>query len=336
MNKARKIAVVGATGMVGKSFLNLLEKEYFQDSEITLLASANSAGREINFRGKIHQVNDLANHDFSYTDLALFSAGSSVASTYAPIAKSRGCVVVDNSSCFRYTKDIPLIVPEVNSKVLDNFKSPGIIANPNCSTIQMLVALKPLHDEFIIERVDVTTFQAVSGTGKKATEELIDQLEAYRGNKIINSSIYSKPIANNALPHCGDFEDNSYTEEENKLVKETQKILDPNIKVSATCVRVPVLNGHSESVHIKTKKPIAEDLAVKLLKEAPGLSVKYEKSRQDYPTAFTDGDGDNLVHVGRIRKDLWEENRLNLWIVADNLLKGAALNSIQIATLLFD
>ena len=336
MNKARKIAIAGATGMVGQSFLKLLEQDYFQDSEISLLASSNSAGKEINFRGKNHKVEDLSKFNFSGIELALFSAGSSVASTYAPIAVSQGCVVVDNSSCFRYEDDIPLIVPEVNSKVLDDYELPGIIANPNCSTIQMLVALKPLHDEFIIERIDVTTFQAVSGTGKKATEELIDQIDAYEGNAKIKSSIYPKPIANNVLPHCDEFEENRYTKEENKLVRETHKILDPNIQVAATCVRVPVLNGHSESVHIKTKRPVSEDLALKLLQEAPGLSVKYGKSEEDYPTAFTDGDGSYLVQVGRVRKDLWDENRLNLWVVADNLLKGAALNSIQIASLLFD
>tara|TARA_B100000131_G_scaffold87795_1_gene84662 strand:- start:774 stop:1784 length:1011 start_codon:yes stop_codon:yes gene_type:complete len=336
MNKARKIAIAGATGMVGQSFLKLLEQDFFQDSEISLLASSNSAGKEINFRGKNHKVEDLSKFNFSDTELALFSAGSSVASTYAPIAVSQGCVVVDNSSCFRYEDDIPLIVPEVNSKVLDDYELPGIIANPNCSTIQMLVALKPLHDEFIIERIDVTTFQAVSGTGKKATEELIDQIDVYEGKAKIKSSIYPKPIANNVLPHCDDFEENRYTKEENKLVRETHKILDPNIQVAATCVRVPVLNGHSESVHIKTKRPVSEDLALKLLQEAPGLSVKYGKSEEDYPTVFTDGDGSYLVQVGRVRKDLWDENRLNLWVVADNLLKGAALNSIQIASLLFD
>lgn len=336
MNKARNIAIAGATGMVGQSFLKLLENDYFQESEVSLLASTNSAGKDINFRGLNHEVQDLSKYDFSNTDFALFSAGSAVASTYAPIAVNQGCLVIDNSSRFRYEADIPLIVPEVNSNILNDFKSPGIIANPNCSTIQMLVALKPLHDEFVIERIDVTTFQAVSGTGKMATEELINQIDVYNGNAKPNSVIYAKPIANNVLPHCDEFEENRYTKEENKLVKETQKILDPNIKVAATCVRVPVLNGHSESVHIKTKKPISEELALRLLREAPGLSVKYGESKDDYPTAFTDGDGDSLVHVGRIRKDLWEENRLNLWVVADNLLKGAALNSIQIATLLFD
>jgi|TARA_B100001540_G_scaffold24934_3_gene20391 aspartate-semialdehyde dehydrogenase len=336
MNKARKIAIVGATGMVGQSFLKLLENDYFLGSEVSLLASSNSAGKDINFRGVDHKVQDLSQYDFFDTDFALFSAGSTVASTYAPIAVNQGCLVIDNSSCFRYEEDIPLVVPEVNSHILNDFNTPGIIANPNCSTIQMLVALKPLHDEFVIERIDVTTFQAVSGTGKLATEELINQIDAYKGSMKPNSFIYAKPIANNVLPHCDEFEENRYTKEENKLVKETKKILDPDIKVAATCVRVPVLNGHSESVHIQTKKPIAEDLALKLLKEAPGLSIRYGESEDDYPTAFTDGAGNGLVHVGRIRKDLWEENRLNLWVVADNLLKGAALNSIQIATLLFD
>ena len=335
MNKANKIAIVGATGMVGQAFLKILE-DSFKDSEIVLLASSNSKGKEIIFRGKNYKVRELSEFNFTDTDLALFSAGSSVASIYAPKAVAQGCVVVDNSSCFRYQEQIPLVVPEVNSEVLDQFQLPGIIANPNCSTIQMLVALKPLHDEFIIERIDVTTFQAVSGTGKEATEELISQIDAYRGKKNFNSSVYAKPIANNVLPHCDVFEENRYTREENKLVKETHKILDSNIEVAATCVRVPVLNGHSESVHIKTKKPITEKLAVSLLKEASGLSIKYGISEEDYPTAFTDGDGNNLVQVGRIRKDLWSDNRLNLWIVADNLLKGAALNSIQIASLLFD
>ena len=219
---------------------------------------------------------------------------------------------------------------------LNDYKSPGIIANPNCSTIQMLVALKPIHDEFKIERIDITTLQAVSGTGKEATEELLDQLSSYAGKKNIESNIYPKQIANNALPQCDVFEENRYTKEENKLLKETHKILDPNIHVTATCVRVPVLNGHSESIHIKTAKPISENTAIKVMQEAPGLKVHYGSGSQDYPTAATDADGDNLVHVGRIRKDLWSDKRINLWVVADNLLKGAALNSVQIAELIFD
>ena len=200
----------------------------------------------------------------------------------------------------------------------------------------MLVALKPIHDEFKIERIDITTLQAVSGTGKEATEELQDQLISYGGNKKIVSNIYPKQIANNALPQCDVFEENRYTKEENKLLRETHKILDPNIHVTATCVRVPVLNGHSESIHIKTAKPISEDTAIKVMKEAPGLKVHYGSGLEDYPTAATDADGDDLVHVGRIRKDLWSDKRINLWVVADNLLKGAALNSVQIAELIFD
>ena len=336
MIKANRIAVVGATGMVGKAFLSILEEKFFVNAEVDLLASKKSEGKKVTFRGSEYVISDLAEYDFSNTDLALFSAGASVSAKFAPIAVSQGCVVVDNSSCFRYEADIPLIVPEVNGHNLNDYKAPGIIANPNCSTIQMLVALKPIHDEFKIERIDITTLQAVSGTGKEATEELLDQLSSYAGKKNIESDIYPKQIANNALPQCDVFEENRYTKEENKLLKETHKILDPNIHVTATCVRVPVLNGHSESIHIKTAKPISENTAIKVMQEAPGLKVYYGSGSQDYPTAATDADGDNLVHVGRIRKDLWSDKRINLWVVADNLLKGAALNSIQIAELIFD
>ena len=336
MKKANRIAVVGATGMVGKAFLSILEEKFFVNAEVDLLASKKSEGKKVTFRGSEYVIADLAEYDFSNTDLALFSAGASVSAKFAPIAVSQGCVVVDNSSCFRYEADIPLIVPEVNGHNLNDYKAPGIIANPNCSTIQMLVALKPIHDEFKIERIDITTLQAVSGTGKEATEELLDQLSSYAGKKNIESNIYPKQIANNALPQCDVFEENRYTKEENKLLKETHKILDPNIHVTATCVRVPVLNGHSESIHIKTAKPISENTAIKVMQEAPGLKVYYGSGSQDYPTAATDADGDNLVHVGRIRKDLWSDKRINLWVVADNLLKGAALNSIQIAELIFD
>ena len=334
--KARKIAIAGATGMVGQAFLRLLEENFFQDAAIILLASKKSKGKKVKFRKKEYIIEDLSEYDFTGTDLALFSAGASVSAEFAPKAVSQGCVVVDNSSCFRYEADIPLIVPEVNGHNLNDYDLPGIIANPNCSTIQMLVALKPIHDEFKIERIDITTLQAVSGTGKEATEELQDQLSSYEGNKKIESNIYPKQIANNALPQCDVFEENRYTKEENKLLRETHKILDPNIHVTATCVRVPVLNGHSESIHIKTAKPISEDTAIKVMQEAPGLKVHYGSGSEDYPTAATDADGDDLVHVGRIRKDLWSDKRINLWVVADNLLKGAALNSVQIAELIFD
>ena len=336
MAKKYNIAIVGATGAVGTAMIDILEESSLPIGNLFFVASERSKNKVIKFRGSDQDVYSIEDFDFKKIDIAMFSAGAEISEKYVPIATKSNTIVIDNTSQYRYEDNIPLIVPEVNANVIPEYKNTGIIANPNCSTIQMLVALKPLHDEFVIERIDVTTFQAVSGTGKMATEELINQLDAYKGNLESNSVIYAKPIANNVLPHCDEFEENRYTKEENKLVKETKKILDPNIKVAATCVRVPVLNGHSESVHIKTKDPISEDLALKLLKEAPGLSIKFGESEDDYPTAFTDGDGNGLVHVGRIRKDLWEENRLNLWVVADNLLKGAALNSIQIATLLFD
>jgi len=336
MKKAKRIAVVGATGMVGQAFLNLLEDEFFTDANVDLLASQKSKGKKVCFRGEDQYIQALEEYDFSQTDLSLFSAGASVSSEFGPKAVSQGSVVVDNSSCFRYDDKIPLIVPEVNGNDLLDYSLPGIIANPNCSTIQMLVALKPLHDEFNIQRIDITTLQAVSGTGKEATEELLGQLSAYKGNKDLQSLVYPKQIANNVLPHCDVFEENSYTKEENKLLKETHKILDPNIQVAATCVRVPVLNGHSESLHIQTEKPLSEESAINILKEAPGLRLHHGSGEENYPTAASDADGDYLVHVGRLRRDLWSDNRLNLWVVADNLLKGAALNSIQIARLIFD
>ena len=336
MRKANRIAIAGATGMVGQAFLSLLGKEFFLNAEIDLLASKRSEGNKINFRNKEYTVQALEEYDFINTDLTLFSAGASVSAEFAPKAVSQGCVVVDNSSCFRYEENIPLIVPEVNGNSLHDYELPGIIANPNCSTIQMLVALKPIHDEFIIQRIDVTTLQAVSGTGKEATEELLQQIGSYEGKKQQDSIIYPKQIANNVLPHCDVFEENRYTKEENKLLKETHKILDPNIQVAATCVRVPVLNGHSESIHIQTKKPLTEDSVVNILQNAPGLKLHYGSDAEDYPTAATDADGDYFVHVGRLRKDLWSDNRINMWVVADNLLKGAALNSIQVAELIFE
>ena len=336
MRKAKRIAIAGATGMVGNAFMSLLEGDFFQDAEVDLLASKKSKGALMNFRDQELVVQDLAEYDFSNTDLALFSAGADVSAQFAPKAVSQGCVVVDNSSCFRYEDSVPLVVPEVNGDELLNYELPNIIANPNCSTIQMLVALKPIHDEFNIKRIDITTLQAVSGTGKNATEELLDQLSSYKGDNKFQSNVYPKQIANNALPQCDIFEENRYTKEENKLLKETHKILDSNIQVAATCVRVPVMNGHSESIHIQTEKPLTEQAVANALKKSEGIKLHYGTDSDDYPTAATDADGDNLVHVGRLRKDLWSENRINLWVVADNLLKGAALNSIQIAQIIFD
>ena len=336
MRKAKRIAIAGATGMVGNAFMSLLEGDFFQDAEVDLLASKKSKGALMHFRDQELVVQDLAEYDFSNTDLALFSAGADVSAQFAPKAVSQGCVVVDNSSCFRYEDSVPLVVPEVNGDELLNYELPNIIANPNCSTIQMLVALKPIHDEFNIKRIDITTLQAVSGTGKNATEELLDQLSSYKGENKFQLNVYPKQIANNALPQCDIFEENRYTKEENKLLKETHKILDSDIQVAATCVRVPVMNGHSESIHIQTEKPLTEQAVANALMKSEGIKLHYGTDSEDYPTAATDADGDNLVHVGRLRKDLWSENRINLWVVADNLLKGAALNSIQIAQIIFD
>ena len=340
MSTKFNIAIAGATGNVGREIIQILEDKEFPVDHLYLLASSRSKGQAIEFRGEELIVEDLAEFDFSKVQIGLFSPGGKVSAEFAPKAAKAGCLVIDNSSHFRMHDNVPLIVPEVNASALEDFFNnndrSNIIANPNCSTIQMLVALKPIHDEFIIQRIDVTTLQAVSGTGKEATEELLQQIGSYEGKKQQDSIIYPKQIANNVLPHCDVFEENRYTKEENKLLKETHKILDPNIQVAATCVRVPVLNGHSESIHIQTKKPLTEDSVVNILQNAPGLKLHYGSDAEDYPTAATDADGDYFVHVGRLRKDLWSDNRINMWVVADNLLKGAALNSIQIAELIFE
>ena len=334
MKKASNIAVVGATGLVGKTFIDLFESSHFLDSKIHLVASRKSKGSEISLRNSAHSVSSLQDFDFSKIDLAFFSAGANIAKEYAPRAVKAGCFVVDNSSCFRRDKNIPLVVPEVNSDALSDYVIPGIVANPNCQTIQMVVALKPLHDLFVINRIDVTTFQAVSGSGKLAQDELQIQVSQQLKGEKSSPNIFSKQIAFNVLPHCGEFEKNSYTQEEMKMVWETHRILDPNIEVGATCVRVPVINGHSESVHIETSKPINIDSAKECLRKAKGVKLLSEEGSESYLTAL-EVDGKDSVCVGRLRKDLWSENRLNLWVVADNLRKGAALNSIQIAELLF-
>jgi len=334
MKKATNIAIVGATGLVGKTFIKLLESDHFLDSKIHLVASKKSKGQIIFLRNSNHVVSALEDFDFSKMDLVFFSAGSEVAKEYAPKAVNKGCFVVDNSSCFRKDKTIPLIVPEVNGESLTDDAVPGIVANPNCQTIQMVVALKPLHDLFTINRIDVTTFQAVSGSGKLAQDELQTQVRQQLKGEKPSSHIFNKQIAFNVLPHCGEFETNSYTQEEMKMVWETHRILDANIEVSATCVRVPVVNGHSESVHIETHEPITIDMAKQCLSEAKGVELLNEEGPESYATAV-EVDGTDSVYVGRLRKDLWNKNRLNLWVVADNLRKGAALNSIQIAEILF-
>ena len=334
MNRASNIAVVGATGLVGKTFLELLESDHFVDSKIHLVASRKSKGKEVLFRNSVHVVNSLEEFDFSDVDVAFFSAGAETAKEYAPKAEKAGCFVVDNSSCFRKDENIPLIVPEVNGETLTVDSIPGIVANPNCQTIQMVVALKPLHDLFVINRIDVTTFQAVSGSGKLAQDELATQIGQVLKGETPSLNIYNKQIAFNALPHCGDFEENSYTQEEMKMVWETHRLLDPNIEVGATCVRVPIVNGHSESVHVETRELINIDTVIECLSEAEGINLIQGEDSESYVTA-AEVNGTDPVHVGRLRMDLWSNNRLNLWVVADNLRKGAALNSIQIAEILF-
>ncbi|EAW40627.1 aspartate-semialdehyde dehydrogenase [marine gamma proteobacterium HTCC2080] len=335
MSEAIDIAVVGATGAVGEAMMEILEQREFPVGKLYALASERSAGKTVRFRGKSITVSDLAEFDFSKTAIALFSAGGSVSEEHAPRAAASGCVVIDNTSHFRRQEDIPLVVPEVNPGALAAYRSTRIIANPNCSTIQMLVALKPIYDAVGISRINVATYQAVSGTGKAAIEELAGQTARLLNGQPTEAKVYSKQIAFNALPHIDTFEENGYTREEMKMVWETQKILeDPDITVNATCVRVPVFYGHSEAVHIETNTKITADAARKLLQDAPGVTLTDGREDGAYPTAVTDGAGSNPVYVGRIREDISHPTGLNLWVVADNLRKGAALNSIQIAELL--
>ena len=335
MSETIDIAVVGATGAVGEAMMEILEQREFPVGKLYALASERSAGKTVRFRGKSITVSDLAEFDFSKTAIALFSAGGSVSEEHAPRAAASCCVVIDNTSHFRRQEDIPLVVPEVNPGALAAYRSTRIIANPNCSTIQMLVALKPIYDAVGISRINVATYQAVSGTGKAAIEELAGQTARLLNGQPTEAKVYSKQIAFNALPHIDTFEDNGYTREEMKMVWETQKILeDPDITVNATCVRVPVFYGHSEAVHIETNTKISADAARKLLEDAPGVTLTDGREDGAYPTAVTDGAGSNPVFVGRIREDISHPTGLNLWVVADNLRKGAALNSIQIAELL--
>jgi len=329
-NKEVKVAIVGATGVVGQEMARVLEQRNFPIKEIKFLASERSAGRRITFRRKGYSVEPLDKDSFKAVDIALFSAGSSVSKELSPIAAKAGCLVIDNSSAFRMDKDVPLIVPEVNPEQIAENK--GIIANPNCSTVQMVVVLKPLHDFAQIKRIVVTTFQAVSGTGKDAVMELKSQLEAYCRHEDIKAGVYPHQIALNVLPHIDIFLPDGSTKEEEKMVKETQKILDSKIKVSATTVRVPVFVGHSESVNIETAKKLTPDKARQLLGAADGIEVIDEPEENKYPMPVFAG-GTDSCYVGRIRSDNSIENGLNLWVVADNLRKGAALNAVQIAEL---
>ena len=335
MSRALNVAIVGATGAVGETMLTVLEKRDFPVHELRLLASERSVGKTMVFKNRALQVENLADFDFSQVDIALFSAGGSVSKQYAPIAVKAGCVVIDNTSCFRYDADIPLIVPEVNAHRIYEYEKRGIIANPNCSTIQMVVALKPIHDEVGINRINVATYQAVSGTGKKAVSELINQLGELLNGKTVKPVVYPQQIAFNVLPHIDEFQDNGYTREEMKMVWETQKILeDDTIRVNPTTVRVPVLYGHSEAVNIEMKAPLSANEARELLRHAPGVKVIDDPAKLLYPTPFTHAVGHDEVFVGRIRDDISHPCGLNLWIVADNIRKGAATNAIQIAEIL--
>ncbi|WOJ94307.1 aspartate-semialdehyde dehydrogenase [Congregibacter variabilis] len=335
MSDTYDIAVVGATGAVGEAMIDILEQRDFPVGELYLLASERSAGKRINFRGKQYAVEDLAKFDFSKVKIALFSAGGSVSEEYAPIAAATGCVVIDNTSHFRRDEDIPLVVPEVNPHAVAGFHARGIIANPNCSTIQMLVALKPLHDAAVITRINVATYQAVSGTGKSAIEELAGQTARLLNGQPAQSKVYPRQIAFNALPQIDSFQDNGYTREEMKMVWETQKIFeDDSIAVNPTCVRVPVFHGHSEAVHIETRDKLSAQEARSLLAAAPGVVVIDEPKDGGYATPVTDAAGKDGVFVSRIREDISHEKGLDLWVVSDNLRKGAALNSVQIAELL--
>ena len=331
--KTFDVAVVGATGLVGETLFQVLEERSFPVGQIYPLASNRSLGKAITFRGKRHPVLELADFDFGRVQIGLFSAGAAVSKEYAPKAAAAGCIVIDNTSEFRYDEDIPLIVPEVNLHALGQYRKRGIIANPNCSTIQLVVALKPIYDAVGIERIQVATYQAVSGAGREAVEELAEQSLALMSGRAPGlARAVPKRIAFNCVPQIDRFEDNGYTREEMKIVWETRKILeDPRIRVSATAVRVPVFYGHSEAVSIETRSKITAAEARALLKKAPGVEVLDERRAGGYPTAATEAANRDTVYVGRIREDLSADRGLNLWVVADNVRKGAATNSVQIA-----
>ena len=329
-----KVAVVGATGNVGKEMLNILAEREFPVDEIVALASRNSLGTEVSFGDKTLKTKDLADFDFTGWDIAFFAIGSDATKIYAPKAASQGCVVIDNSSLYRYDADVPLVVPEVNAEAVDGYKARNIIANPNCSTAQMVVALKPLHDRAKIKRVVVSTYQSVSGTGKEAMDELWNQTKGmFVPGQEVAPKVYPKQIAFNVIPHIDVFLDDGSTKEEWKMVAETKKILDKSIKVTATCVRVPVFVGHSESINIEFEEPLDWQEAQDILREAPGVMVIDKREAGGYITPV-ECVGDYATYISRIRQDSTIENGLNLWCVSDNLRKGAALNAVQIAEVL--
>ena len=337
MQDTYDIAVVGATGMVGEAMLSILAERNFPVGKLHLLAGENSAGTRLEYEGTYHKVGLLSEFDFSQVQIALFSAGASVSAEYAPKAADSGCVVIDNTSQFRRDADVPLVIPEVNPHAIGDYSFRGIIANPNCSTIQMLLALKPIHDAVKITRINVATYQAVSGAGKKGVKELASQTAKLLNGLEAKSSEFSKQIAFNVIPHVDDFQENGYTREEMKMIWETQKILeDDEVLVNPTAVRVPVFFGHSEALHIETREKITAEMARELLSCANGVSLLDQQVDGGYPTPVTEAANKDAVFVGRIREDLSYSNGLNLWVVADNVRKGAALNSVQIAEILIN
>lgn len=334
MSREYRVAVVGATGAVGRAMRSILAERNFPVKELVALATAKSAGMHLEYRGEDIICQELTPNSFKGIDLALFSAGGGTSLKFAPMAREAGCVVVDNSSAWRMDPEVPLVVPEVNPNDVDWHK--GIIANPNCSTIQMVVVLKPLHDEAQITRVVVSTYQAVSGTGAKAINELMQQTERLLVGQAPEIKVYPHQIAFNCLPHIDVFLDDGYTKEEHKMVDETKKIMgDDSIAVTATCVRVPVQNGHSEAVNLQFARPLSVERARELLTSAPGVRLVDEPIDKIYPMPI-DASGQDDTYVGRIRVDPTAENALNMWVVADNLRKGAALNAVQIAELLVE
>ena len=332
--KKFNVAVAGATGAVGNQMIRCLEEMNFPVHSVEFLASSRSAGRQLRFKGDLVEVKELKEHSFKGIDIALFSAGGGTSQKFAPLAAKDGCVVIDNSSAWRMDSKVPLVVPEVNSHAIAQYSEKGIIANPNCSTIQMVIVLHPIHKKYGIKRVVVSTYQAVSGTGKKAIDELFDQTRAIINFLDYETHVYPHRIAFNCLPHIDIFLDNGYTKEEMKMVNETRKIMeDDSIAVTATTVRVPVFFGHSESVNVETKDPLSAEDVKALLQNSPGVKVMDDPQKNLYPLA-TDAAGQDLTLVGRIRKDESIANGINMWIVADNIRKGAATNAVQIAQVL--
>ena len=330
-----KIAIVGATGNVGQEMLNILDERKFPVDTLVALASRRSQGKEISFGDKTLKVQTLDHFDFSDTDIVLMSAGGSISTEWSPKIAAQGCIVIDNSSAWRYDLDVPLIVPEVNPDAIDGFTRKNIIANPNCSTAQLVVALKPLHDAASIKRLVVSTYQSVSGAGKEAMDELFNQTRAILVADPVESHKFTKRIAFNVIPHIDDFMEDGYTKEEWKILAEVKKILDKKIKVTCTAVRVPVFVSHGEAVNIEFERELLPDDARDLLREAPGCMVVDKREDGGYVTPY-EAAGDDATFISRIREDITVEHGLNMWVVSDNLRKGAALNTIQIAELLIE